>query len=522
MSEFNTASLTDRNTAALNEDLKSWVYNGLDCCVTLEVYEELMKELAGEPQNIKDIYQFALDKSAPFLEMSLRGIYVDPAAKEEAIAHLDKQVQALKARFTRLTVGLFGYPISPTSPHQVKSLFYEILGINPIKKRNSKGVYAPTVDEAALDKLRFNFWATPFVNYILAIRELSKKLSFLRTDIDEDGRFRTSLNIAGTTTGRSSSSASDFGTGSNLQNIDTTLRYPFVADEGMILVNVDLEQADARNVGALIWNMFPDDPRAGQYLDACESGDVHTMVCKMAYPELGWPDDPKQWKSFCDDPSQSGYFHGTDSYRQGAKKLGHATNYLGQPRALASRVHMPQKIVEAFQERYFSAFPMIPLWQKETIRMVQEEGFITTPYGRRRYFFGRGSEPDTWREAIAYAGQSMTGHQIDMGILQLWRARPEVQLLIQVHDSILFQVPRAVLEEAMPDYMRLLRFTFELARGRKFFVPLEAKTGWNWGNKEIDKKTGEVRNPWGLSKWTGKETREPPRRGPKSINRLIG
>lgn len=518
MPEFDSATLTRQMMFGLSPDLNSWIYNGLDCCVTAEIYESLMSDLAHEPENVRSIYQFTLDKSAAFFEMSLRGIRVDPEAKASTIAMLESQIAALQSRFRLLTTELFGYPISPTSPPQVKSLFYEILSINPIKKRNSKGIYAPTVDESALEKLRFNFWAEPFINYILAIRTLSKKLSFLRTGIDADGRIRTSLNIAGTNTGRLASSASDFGTGTNLQNVDTALRYPFVSDPGMLFVNVDLEQADARNVAAIIHNMFYGEPGYDTYLNACESGDTHTTVCKLSFPELDWPEDPKNWKSFCD----SIIFHGQDSYRQAAKKLGHGTNYYGQPRQMAVQTHVPEKVVAAFQKKYFGAFPLIKRWQDETIRLIRTTGELTTIYGRRRHFFGRGDAAETWRQAIAYAPQSMTGHQIDSGILNLWRNLPQAELLIQVHDSILFQVPFAEHETLVPEALRLLHFPFELKGGRVFSVPLEAKTGWNWGNRNEDKKTKEVTNPWGLAKWTGKDSRQPPKQPPRSIKRLIG
>lgn len=512
---FDTSQLTPQSR--LNPDETSWVYNGLDCCVTLEVYEALMTELETEPQNVKDIYQFALDKSAPFLEMSLRGIRIDRAALESTIKELSAKLAGLESRFARLTREVFGHVINAGSHVQVKWLFYDYLGINPIKKRNSKGIYAPSSDEEAMNKLMFNFWAEPFARYVLAIRELRKKISFLKTELDDDFRFRTTLNIAGTNTGRASSSDSAFGTGSNLQNVDTTLRYPFVADPGMVLVNVDLEQADARNVGALIWNMFHGHPRAGDYLDACESGDTHTTVANMSWPDLAWPADRAEWKEFCDSLD---VYPGI-SYRQAAKKIGHATNFFGKPKQIAIQIHIPQLVVEAFQPLYFGAFPLIKAWQDETIRQVREVGFITTPYGRRRHFFGRGDDPATWRKAIAYCPQSMTGHQIDSGILNLWRHMPEAQLLIQVHDSILFQVPYDRHEELVPRALELLRFPFELKGGRMFEVPLEAKTGYNWGNRIEDKKTGKVENEWGLAKWKGKEKRVPPTRT-RSIKAMIG
>lgn len=523
MTPFDTSTLTAEMMHRLGPDKVSNIYNGLDCCVTWEVFDKLSALMADEEECVQRTYAFALDKSAPFLEMSLRGILIDQVALRRTQAELEKVLNEVKARFSYMTREIFGHSINANSHTQVKWLFYDYLGINAIKKRNSKGIYAPSSDEDALNRLMFNFWAEPFARYVLTIRELSKKLSFLRTGLSEEGRFRTALNIAGTNTGRSSSASSAFGDGSNLQNIDTTLRYPFIADEGMILVNVDLEQADARNVGAVIWNMFCDHPdpairaKAADYLNACESGDTHSMVAKMSWPELDWPENFADWKGFCDNIE---VYPGV-SYRQAAKKLGHATNYMGKPKSIAERTHIALSVVEAFQPRYFAGFPLIPMWQQETIREIRENGFLTTPYGRRRHMYGRPDDPETWRAGIAYRPQSMTGEQIDRGITQLWRGMPEAQLLIQVHDSILFQVPYDRHEELVPRALELLRFPFELKQGRMFEVPLEAKTGYNWGNRNVNDKTGLVENEWGLAKWKGKDSRTPPNRK-RSIRELIG
>src|SRR6516165_6883191 len=81
---------------------------------------------------------------------------------------------------------------------------------------------------------------------------------------------------------------SDFGTGTNLQNIEDRLRSVFVADKGMKFAYVDLEQAESRLVGAIEWNLFRD----GTYLDACESGDLHTSVCRLAWGSaVNWTGD---------------------------------------------------------------------------------------------------------------------------------------------------------------------------------------------------------------------------------------
>src|SRR5690606_10930846 len=100
---YNTSGLTESVIRGLDPDTASHIYNGLDCCLTFEIYEELIRELEDEPQNVKDVYQFALDKSAPFFEMSLRGIRVDQAALRETISEFRTKLRALESRFHRLT-----------------------------------------------------------------------------------------------------------------------------------------------------------------------------------------------------------------------------------------------------------------------------------------------------------------------------------------------------------------------------------------------------------------------------------
>ena len=190
---------------------------------------------------------------------------------------------------------------------------------------------------------------------------------------------------------------------------------------------------------------------------------------------------------------------------------------------MAKHAHVPTKIIEDFQSRYFGQFPGIKAWHNWTIEEIKQHGTLTTPVGRRRMFFGRGNDASTWRKAIAYCPQSMTGEQIDRGLLQIWRKYPQVQLLNQVHDSILFQVPFREAEELIPRVLKTMQVTLELAGGRKFLVPLDAAGGWNWGYVQFwdkadfaegrcrEDQIGKVRdNQYGLKKWTGKEDRERP------------
>lgn len=503
---IDTSTLTQRQSLTINE--REWIYNGLDCCVTQEVLEEIRPQL---DDTTSKTYDFSRALQAPVFEMSIRGLLVDQTKRAQTLVKFKQQIDQVSKQLNTILKEGVGVEINWRSPVQLKSLMYDVLGLPPVRKRNARGKMAPTVNREALEKLSTYFYAEPICNHLLKLRDLDKKRGFLETKIDSDGKMRANFNIAGTNTGRFSSSMSDFGTGTNQQNVDRDLRYVFVADPGMKFANLDLEQADARNVGAICWNLFLESrgPEfAGAYLDACESGDLHTTVCRMAWDNLDWGDDPEGWRAIADQIAYRNL-----SYRDLAKKLGHGTNYYGTPRTMAKHTKVQTKIIEEFQRKYFQAFPAIGSfvhrdneanWHSRVKKELKEFGTLTTLFGRRRKFFGRYNDDATLREAIAYSPQSMTAEEINLGILRLWKAH-RVQMLLQVHDSILIQYPEELEDEIIPWALTQLRTELTLAGGRKFSVPTEAKVGWNYGDFDY-KEPGK--NPDGLIKWKGHDERE--------------
>jgi DNA polymerase-1 len=350
---------------------------------------------------------------------------------------------------------------------------------------------ARTVNRDALERLQIHFLAQPIIAHILALRDYGKKVGVLETKVDGDGRLRTSYNIAGTTTGRFSSSFNDFGTGGNLQNVEERLRRIFIPDPGMKFANIDLEQADSRNIGALCWNVFRD----GRYLDACESGDLHTTVAKMSKPGLPWTGDMREDRVLAEQP-----YYRHHGLRHMCKVLGHGTNYLGSPFEMAKHTKIEQSIIKEFQSLYFETFPAIARLHDWVQREIIERGYLVTPFGRKRWFFGRRDDRDTLKQAVAHMGQSMTADEMNYAMLALWRTN-SVQLLLQVHDSILIQYPEEAEDEIVPMVLKTMRVPLELEGGRKFVVPVDVKVGWNWGKADTD-------NLWGLGKWPDDRTRD--------------
>lgn len=481
----------------LSPDENHWIYNGLDCCVTGEIFNTLYP-LVDEVS--RKTYEFSKALQAPILEMSLRGLLVNQKRKFDVVQQMRRKLVQLEANLQTLVkegVGVEG--LNWRSPVQLNKLFYDVMNMPVQKKRKSNGSYGPSTDREALEKLGNYFIAEPIVNHILALRDLGKSLGFLQTHIDSDGRMRTNFNIGGTDTGRFSSEATDFGTGTNLQNVTSSLRSIFVADPGMKFANLDLEQADSRNVGALCWNTLVDregwdEATAGKYLDFCEAGDLHTEVVKMANPQLPFGDGRTD-REIAD---MLAYRHLT--YRDLAKKLGHGSNFYGQPPTMAKHAKITTSMAAEFQANYFNAFPCIPAWHNDVKWQLENMAQLTTLFGRRRFFFGRLNDVATLRKAIAHQPQSMTADEINNGILRLWRAN-RVQLLVTVHDSILFQFPEELEDEIVPWALETLRVHLTLKHDRDFCVPTEAMTGWNWGYHGDD-------NADGLKKWKGGDDRK--------------
>lgn len=480
MRRINTETYEPRGN---NEKL--WVYNGLDCCVTHEV-RDIIHPMLDEVTS--KTYAFSMALAAPILEMNMRGVLIDQVQRQRLMVAYEADLLRLRDQLDRILVGGLGYTgFNPNSPKQLIDLFYNVLRIPAIKKRNGSGQYVPTVNRDALERLESYFHAKQIVLHILKIRELTKRLGTLRTDIDSDSRIRTSYNIGGTTTGRLSSRLSDFGTGTNLQNIEPRLRRIFVSDPGLKFANIDLEQADARGVGAILWNKYGD----SRLLDAFETGDLHTFVCRLAWSDAPWTGDIKRDRAIADEP-----FYRHFSRRDLAKKLGHGTNYMGTPPTMAKHTKLERALIEDFQRRYFKIFPNIPNWHIDTRMTLAHVGYIITLLGRKRWFHGRRDDDSTVREAVAYEPQSITSDTINEGLLETWRQVPEVQLLLQVHDSILIQYPVELEDTLLPRVLRCLTIERTIANGRKFVIPAEAQVGWNWAKQDIN-------NPDGLTKWKG-------------------
>lgn len=462
---------------------REWVYNGLDCCVTLEVLDVLLPQL---DKYTEATYAFSLDLQGPCLEMSLRGVKIDSAQKEEVIREFEIQMETLEERLERIVTAVVGMPLfSWRSNRDLQDLFYTRLRLPPVKNKGRI-----TVDRGALEKLQGYLIAAPIIKHLTAMRDLHMKISKLKSGVDKDGRIRASYNIAGTSTGRLSSSFNTFGTGTNLQNVEESLRSIYVADKGMKIAKFDAKSGESFCVGAVEWNLFGD----GRYLDTCESGDPHTATARICWPKLPWTGDIYKDKKIAEQP-----YYRYHSYRDMCKKLGHGSNYGGKPYTLSNNSKVPIEIVRKFQEAYFKAFPAHERWHANVAQRLRDDGYLISLSGRKRWFFGRRTEDSTIREALDYDPQCTLADIVNRAMLRIWRTGT-ARIYMHDHDALSYVYPEAMEDEIIPKLFALLKEEVPLKNGRTLVIPYDCVVGWNKGKFSNG-------NPDGLKEYNGHDAR---------------
>ena len=503
-----TSTLNPKNLSPFDE---LQIYNGLDSPITLEIYEKL-------PRKDNPTYLFEIALQAPILEMMMRGIKVDvparTAAKAEVLAKIVFYEELLDYFGERLELPPVKKVKRDAGEHvprflnsrsgpQLKSFFYDYLGIPPIKVYAAGDVSLP-MDEAVLTKLKEYTIARPVAALVLEIRRLQEEYKRLKSDISVDGRAHTTYSIGGTTTGRLASSGWIDDTSQNLQNVAEELRHVYVSDPGWKMGSIDKEQAESRIVGWICGTLFGD----WKYLDFCENRDVHTHVVRLVWPELPWTGDDRLDKKLASDKKHPLATHGL-SLRDKCKRIGHGANYYGTNRTLAAETFLPERKVAEAVEIYFDEFKGIQKWQNHVIGRIKNEQPIITPFGWSRRFLKHPKSSSTWREAIAHGPQSAIAHMTNLGLFNVWKFfGHRIRLLLQNHDNIVFLFR----EDDDEDYIMsnaMKQFEVPLkCSARTMIIPGDAYVGGNWGyRKEVKDDAGNITsilNPSGLVHWEGR------------------
>jgi len=431
--------------------------------------------------------------------MSERGIKIDVEGLRRKSEEVGERIRELEDKLNSLC----GFEINPNSPAQLIDYFYNRKGYKPYVKR---GTGRPTTDVDALKRLARK--GIPEASILLEIRRLTKlKGTYLDTTLDSDNRLRCSFDPVGAAdSGRLSSRKTIWDTGMDLQNTPPEFRQYMLFDDGYIGYEVDLAQAENRIVAYIA-----PEPKM---IEALENGvDIHSLTAALIFnkpieevtKELGTC-------PICSDPATCGH----KGERFWGKKSNHSFNYGLGPYQFAYKLGIENKDGVRIRAAYYNAYPGI----KEYWRWVQEElrrtRTLTNPYGTKRLFLGRWGD-SLFREAYSWTPQSTVADKINKeGLIEIYYNQDkykEVELLNQVHDSIIFQIPASIGWDRHAEILLDIKKSLETPlvwRGREFVIPcnlsmsvdnMKNLSEINWGSiSTVSELSKRLREEYGRKK----------------------
>lgn len=194
------------------------------------------------------------------------------------------------------------------------------------------------------------------------------------------------------------------------------VRKLFLPDKNHIICDCDLSGADAQVVA---WEANEEPLK-----DAFRRGlDVHNFNGKRLWGETY---DPKKIRRKL-------------TWRDECKRGVHGTNYLVSERELAKTLGWKIIEVRAFQSGYLRTYPGIYSWQKRVDAEIQRSSTVSNKFGFSITYFDRPT--NVLPKALAWIPQSTVAITCSKAALQLNSQLPWVEILLQVHDSLVFQFP---------------------------------------------------------------------------------
>lgn len=353
-----------------------------------------------------------------------------------------------------------GFEINLNSSLQIGDFLADKLGV-PLA-RTKTGRYA--TNETELSKFRDQF---PFIEKLLNYRELSKLRSTyvesLITKVDKDERIHTTYSQVTVQTGRLSSS------NPNLQNIPVTSAYGqkikscFVASEGNVLVSFDYSQQELRILAHVA--------QEEKLIDAFTNKlDVHVATASQIF--------------------HVDYDQVTKEQRMIAKTINFGIIYGMGSYGMSAQLHIPPEEAQGFIDQFNLTYPRIKTYYDQYLRDARTNKYVETLLGRRRYVFeypGQKIIDNAMRRVLinfpiqGSAADLMKKAMIDID-QQVLKKNPECQLLLQIHDDLVFEIPddKETLDSCIHQIKTIMCTVYPL------LVPVEVdvKVGKNWGEME--------------------------------------
>ena len=400
-----------------------------------DALEERLEE--DELQEIAEEMEYPLVRV--LAEMEHVGITVDTDVLDEISSRLESELSEIESEIYDLA----GEEFNINSPQQLGVILFEKLDL-PVVSKTPTG--NPSTKESVLQELSTEHeipglvldWRSTYKiksTYLDALGELVHP---------ETGRIHTSFNQTRTSTGRLSSSDP------NLQNIPIRtevgreIRRAFVPRDGWKLMAADYAQIELR----ILASMSGDEAMIETFR---EEGDIHTDAAARVYDI---------------DPSEV-----TSDQRSKAKEVNYGIPYGISPWGLAQRLRMPFDEANDLIKQYRKSYSGVSRLLNELVEQAQENGYAQTMLGRRRYLPDIDSSNSNQRSAAERVAVNMPiqGTQADMIKIAMNRiherladATWDAEMLLQVHDELVFELPpdevdevRSMVEAEMRDALPL-------------------------------------------------------------------
>lgn len=470
-------------------------YNCDDAGGTLEIHDAIWPELLD---GYEATYNMTMDILPPLMFMQTRGIKVDHTAMEIT----KREILTSAASKQEELNSICGRELNVNSSKECQKYFYIELGIPPYY---NGGVV--TVDDLALQRLSRGTAKRPGLRAAKLVQEIRglQKLNgtYLDIEFDPDGRMRCSYNPRGTKFGRLSSSKTIFGTGTNQQNLPQEFKKFLVADDGYVLWEVDKRQAEWVVVAYLSGD--------ANMISVVESGQdthIHTAHLMFHQPKelieyeskvIGSNTDQSLISELRTNAGIDTILPRSMSMRQCGKKSNHGLNYDEGPNQFALINEMEQSEAKAIVELYHHIYPGIRLYYESIKRQLQKDRCLINCFGRKVRFMDQWG-PDLWKAAYSMLPQSSVVDSLNIGLCRIYNndaivSEMNVDILAQVHDSILMQVPISVasdphqwgvLQRTVYDYVSpALEYN-----NRRFNIATDQKLGLNWGGQSSTNPLG--------------------------------
>jgi uracil-DNA glycosylase family 4 len=439
------------------------LYNAKDAVVTFEVFERMKEELIEEP----DLWNFFLHHVQPLHEFYRRiekvGFLLDKQEQRRLSEKYGKEYE----RILSLLQGLLGHEYNPNSPTQVGHALYDELKIPRRKNTQEDTLIALLANTVKTDCHR------SFIEQQLEVRRVGKaKSTYIDIQPDYDGNIRTSYNIVGAETGRSSTSKQDKPVRPEPMGLafQTTTRRGIGADvrqmikpiPGHVIVELDYKNAEGFIVALLA--------RDTALLELMNKGfDAHKLTASWffdkAMGDFTCKEALEMWKA----EDERCKMKDVDKAERFVGKTGrHGCNYDEGKRTLmqtimteAKRagldVHVSEwkcgKIIDKFHK--FS--PNIrKVFHAEIRDIVSEYKVLYNPFGRKRTFLGRDDDA-MYREAYANIPQGTVPDALRAAGLRAIEREKDLKMCIEWHDSLSLMAPLSVWES----WTRLLKEEME-------------------------------------------------------------